>query len=76
VGLLAEFYQTARPTLRDMAQIEREKSKALDGRTIDIRTAADLRPRFGDDEMRMAEVWYAADDERRKCSTRDVLVAL
>ena len=61
VDLLVEFFPSARPTLLDMAQIEIELSAVLDGRQIDLRTAADLSPHFRDDVVAMAEVWYAGE---------------
>jgi predicted nucleotidyltransferase len=61
VDLLVEFYPTARPTLFDMAQIEIELSEVLDGRKIDLRTAADLSRYFRDEVVMTAEVWYVGE---------------
>jgi len=60
VDLLVEFLPDARPTLLDMAEIERELSELLDGATVDLRTAQDLSWYFRDEVGKEAELQYAA----------------
>jgi predicted nucleotidyltransferase len=60
VDLLVEFLPDARPTLLDMAEIERELSELLDGATGDLRTAQDLSRYFRDEVVKEAELQYAA----------------
>jgi hypothetical protein len=60
VDLLVEFLPDARPTLLDMAEIERELSELLDGATVDLRTAQDLSRYFRDEVVKEAELQYAA----------------
>lgn len=60
VDLLVEFLPDARPTLLDMAEIERELSELLDGATVDLRTAQDLSRHFRDEVVKEAEVQCAA----------------
>jgi predicted nucleotidyltransferase len=60
VDLLVEFMPDARPTLLDMAEIERELSALLDGATVDLRTAQDLSRYFRDEVVKEAQLQYAA----------------
>ena len=60
VDQLVEFLPDARPTLLDMAEIEREFSELLDGATVDLRTAQDLSRYFRDEVVKEAELQYAA----------------
>ena len=58
VDLLIEFVPGARPSLFDLVDIEQELSALLDGRPVDVRTAADLSRYFRDEVLREAEVQY------------------
>lgn len=58
VDLLIEFAPDARPSLLDLADIERELSGLLGGRQVDVRTAEDLSRYFRDQVVREAEVQY------------------
>ena len=60
IDLLVEFADGARPTLLDMAQIELDLSRALDGRKVDLRTAQDLSHYFRDQVVETAQVQYVA----------------
>jgi predicted nucleotidyltransferase len=60
VDLLVEFLPDARPTLLDMAEIERELSELLDGATVDLRTAQDLSRYLRDEVVKEAELQHAA----------------
>lgn len=60
VDLLVEFDTGARTTLLDMAQIEIELSRLLDGRKVDLRTAEDLSHYFRDEVVRSAAPQYVA----------------
>ena len=59
VDVLVEFLQGRRVGLIGVAAIERELS-ALFGRTVDLRTPADLSPRFRDEVRRTEALQYAA----------------
>ena len=59
VDLLVEFMPGHRIGLIGLAALERELS-ALVGRKVDLRTPADLSPRFRDEVLQMAAVQYAA----------------
>lgn len=58
VDLLVDFLPDARPSLLDMAQIEIELSALLDGRKVDLRTAAELSRYFRDQVVHSAEPLY------------------
>lgn len=58
VDLLIEFAHDAKPSLLDLADIERESSSLLGGRRIDVRTAEDLSRYFRDQVVREVEVQY------------------
>jgi uncharacterized protein len=58
VDLLVEFAQDAKPSLLDLADIERELSSLLGDRRVDVRTAEDLSRYFHDRVIREAEVQY------------------
>ncbi len=60
VDLLVEFDAHARPSLLDMARIERELSELLGGQRVDLRTAQDLSRYFRDEVVGTAEIQYAA----------------
>jgi predicted nucleotidyltransferase len=55
---LVEFEPEAKPSLLDLAQIERELSGLLSGRPVDLRIAEDLSRYFRDAVLREAEVQY------------------
>ncbi len=61
VDLLVEFEPRARVGLIRMAGLQRELGELL-GRTVDLRTAADLSRYFRDEVVRTAEVQFAASD--------------
>lgn len=60
IDLLVEFEPGASPTLFDMARIEIELSKLLDGRKVDLRTPEDLSRYFRDEVVAEAEPQYVA----------------
>ncbi len=60
VDLLVEFETGREPGLLRLAQIGSELSGLLGGRTVDLRTPADLSRYFRDDVVRMAEVQFEA----------------
>ena len=60
VDLLVEFDPEATPTLLDVAQLEIDLSVLTDGRTVDVRTAADLSRYFRDQVVREAQTQYVA----------------
>ncbi len=60
VDLLVDFEPGATPGYLTMAAIEEELSTLLGGRTVDLRTAAELSRYFRDEVLRQAEVQYAA----------------
>lgn len=60
VDLLVEFEPGAKPGLIGMAKIELELSSLLNGRKVDLRTAADLSRYFRDEVLRTAKTQYAA----------------
>jgi predicted nucleotidyltransferase len=60
LDLLVVFDERVRPTLFDMAQIEKELSDLVGGRKIDLRTRNDLSRYFRDDVVAAAELQYAA----------------
>ena len=58
VDLLVEFESESIPGLLTVAQIEMELSGLLNGRKVDLRTAADLSRHFRDEVVRTAVVQY------------------
>jgi predicted nucleotidyltransferase len=58
VDLLVEFERGAKPTLLDLADIERELSALLGGRRVEVRTPEDLSRYFRDEVVREAEIQY------------------
>jgi len=60
IDLLVEFQPSATPTLLDLAGMEDELARLLDGRRVDLRTPAELSRYFRDDVLRHAEVQYVA----------------
>jgi uncharacterized protein len=60
VDLLVEFAPAQAPGLFGLAAIAAELSALLGGRSVDLRTAADLSRHFRNDVLRVAEVQYAA----------------
>ncbi len=60
VDLLVEFEPGHAPGLLRLAAIEVELSQLLDGRPVDLRTAADLSRYFRDAVVQQAVVQYAA----------------
>lgn len=59
VDVLFEYHPDHVPTLFDVVEMERELSEIL-GRTVDMRTPADLSHFFRDEVVRTALVQYAA----------------
>ncbi len=60
VDLLVEFEKSATPSLFDMVRIESELSAMLDGRRVDLRTAAELSRYFRDQVVGEAQAQYVA----------------
>lgn len=60
IDLLVEFEPDARPTLLDLAAMEEEMSRLLQGIRVDMRTPGELSRYFRDDVLRTAEVQYVA----------------
>jgi len=60
IDLLVEFHsdETA-PSLLDLARMERELSKLLRGRKVDLRTPGELSRYFRDEVLATASVQYA-----------------
>lgn len=59
IDLLVEFEDGATPGMFGLAIIEQELSALLGGRTVDLRTPADLSQYFREEVVREAEVQYA-----------------
>ena len=57
--LLVEFDRGKEPGLLGLADMERELSVILGGRTVDLRTPNDLSRYFRDEVIRSAQVQYA-----------------
>lgn len=76
IDLLIEFLPGARPTLRDMAQIETELSAPLGGRAVDLRTAGDGAgpgPRDVDpDTLHIVQAATRDGPLRRRCQITSV----
>lgn len=60
LDLLVEFEPDRVPGLLGMAKLEEELSALMGGRTIDLRTPADLSRYFRDDIIRTAQTRYVA----------------
>lgn len=58
VDLLVEFEPNVKPSLLDIASMEKEMSSLLGGRRVDLRTAAELSRYFRDEVTKTAEVQY------------------
>jgi predicted nucleotidyltransferase len=59
IDLLVEFQPGKSPSLFDLARMERELSKLLRGRKVDLRTPNELSRYFRDDVLSTASVQYA-----------------
>ncbi len=59
IDVLVEFEPGHAPGLLGMARLERELSRILGGRKVDLRTPEDLSRYFRDEVLREAEVQYA-----------------
>jgi predicted nucleotidyltransferase len=60
IDVVVEFIPGKRVGMLTMARIERELSQLFGGRTIDLRTPAELSRYFRDDVLQKAEVCYEA----------------
>jgi len=61
VDVLVEFFPGHIPGLLKIAEMERELSSLLGGRTVEIRTPGDLSRYFRDEVMESAETLYAQE---------------
>ena len=59
IDILVEFEREHVPGFFALARMEREFSMLVDGRAVDMRTAAELSRLFRDDVLRTALVAYA-----------------
>ena len=59
IDLLVEFHPDEAPSLFDLARMERELSKLLGGRKVDLRTPNELSRYFRDEVLSTASVQYA-----------------
>jgi predicted nucleotidyltransferase len=59
IDLLVEFDRGKEPGLLGLADMERELSGILGGRTVDLRTPNDLSRYFRDEVLRSSHVQYA-----------------
>lgn len=59
IDLLVEFNPDETPSLFDLARMERELSKLLGGRKVDLRTPSELSRYFRDEVLSTASVQYA-----------------
>jgi uncharacterized protein len=59
IDLLVEFQPGEAPSLFDLARMERELSKLLRGRKVDLRTPGELSRYFRDEVLATASVQYA-----------------
>jgi predicted nucleotidyltransferase len=59
IDLLVEFDHGQEPGLLGIAEMERELSALLGGRTVDLRTPKDLSRYFRDKVIRSSKVQYA-----------------
>ena len=60
IDVLVEFLPESQVGMLGMARMQRELTKILGGRTVDLRTPAELSRYFRDDVIRAAEVCYEA----------------
>jgi predicted nucleotidyltransferase len=60
IDVVVEFMSGKRIGMLAMARLERELSQLFEGRTIDLRTPAELSRYFRDDVLQKAEVCYDA----------------
>jgi len=60
VDVLVEFLPEAAPTLLDLAAMEEELSRLLEGRRVDLRTPAELSKYFRQQVLDEAQIQYAA----------------
>lgn len=58
IDLLAEFHPDRIPGFLGLAGMEIELSKLFEGRKVDLRTPAELSPRFRQEVLDTAEVQY------------------
>lgn len=58
IDLLVEFHPDRIPGFLGLAGMEIELSKLFEGRKIDLRTPAELSPRFRQEVLNTAEVQY------------------
>jgi uncharacterized protein len=59
IDLLVEFQPGEAPSLFDLARMERELSKLLRGRKVDLRTPNELSRYFRDEILSTASIQYA-----------------
>ena len=59
IDFLVEFDRGKEPGLLGLADMERELSTILGGRTVDLRTPKDLSRYFRDEVIRSSQVQYA-----------------
>lgn len=59
IDLLVEFHPDEAPSLFDLARMERDLSKLLGGRKVDLRTPNELSRYFRDEVLSTASVQYA-----------------
>lgn len=60
IDVLVEFLPESQVGMLGLARMQRELAEILGGRTVDLRTPAELSRYFRDDVMRAAEVCYEA----------------
>jgi predicted nucleotidyltransferase len=60
IDVLVEFLPESQVGMLGLARMQRELTKILGGRTVDLRTPAELSRYFRDDVIRAAEVCYEA----------------
>lgn len=58
IDVVVEFMSGTHVGMLTMARLERELSQLFEGRTIDLRTSAELSRYFRDDVLQKAEVCY------------------
>jgi uncharacterized protein len=59
IDFLVEFHPAEAPSLFDLARMERELSRVLGGRKVDLRTPNELSRYFRDEVLSTASVQYA-----------------
>jgi hypothetical protein len=60
IDFLVEFQEGSIPGLIGLSRMERELSRILGGRNVDLRTPEDLSKYFRQEVLALAEVQYAA----------------